>query len=438
VNLPNKVVALYRTIILAVLVALSAFVFGYFWLKAGGKIPLISHKPYTVSFSVPRVDNLVKDSDVDLAGVSVGNVRNVKPTQQGAIVTVGLTDNAPLHKGAHFAVRNKTLIAETFVDITDGRGAALQSGSMVRDSATPAVTLDDVLRSLNHGDREALASSIRSLGKGTEHSQADIASAMTGLGYVSRKGGTALSALASQKESLKQLSSNTAELLRDLDTRNGEIAELVTDTNKVTKATSGNRQQLATTMKKLPGVLYTAKKASGSLSQLSHGLQPVAANLNKAAPNLNVALKQLPQTTHDLRTLLPYLNGTLDRAPATLTRVPKPAKDLESLMPLANRALANLNPMLTYIKPYGPDVASFFTNFGQTLSSADGNGTMLRVMLVFNEQSLRNLPINTQVGFLNKNDPYPAPGVAGKGKSAEKSGRNYTPIKREPLNSNGN
>jgi phospholipid/cholesterol/gamma-HCH transport system substrate-binding protein len=438
VNLPNKVVALYRTIILAVLVALSVFVFGYFWIKAGGKIPLVSQKPYTVSFTVPKVDNLVKDSDVDLAGVSVGNVRKVKPTERGAIVTVGLRDNAPLHKGAHFTIRNKTLIAETFVDIEDGNGAPLQSGSTVRKAATPAVTLDDVLRSLNHGDREALASSIRSLGKGTQHSQADVASALTGLGYVSRKGGTALSALASQKKSLRQLSANTAELLSDLDTRNGEIAELVTDTNKVTKATSEDRKQLAATMKKLPGVLHTAKEASGSLSKLSHELQPVAANLDKAAPNLNVALKQLPQTTHDLRTLLPYLNGTLDRAPATLQRVPAPAKDLENLMPLANRALANVNPMLHYIKPYGPDVASFFTNFGQTLSAADDNGNMLRVMLVFNEQSLRNLPINTQAGFLNKNDPYPAPGVAGKGKSAQRAGRSYTPIKREPLNGNGN
>jgi phospholipid/cholesterol/gamma-HCH transport system substrate-binding protein len=438
VNLPTKVVALYRTIILGVLIALSVFVFGYFWIKAGGKIPLISHKPYTVSFTVPRVDNLVKDSDVDLAGVQVGNVEDVKSTKNGALVTVGLKQNAPLHKGAHFTVRNKTLIEETFVDIKDGNGPAVHSGSTLRKSAKPAVTLDNVLRSLDHGDREALASSIRSLGKGTKHSQPDIASAVGGLGAVSRQGGTALSALASQKKSLEQLSSNTAELLRDLDTRNGEIAELVTDTNKVTKATTQGRKELGETMQKLPGVLDTAKNASGKLSKLSAGLQPVASNLNKAAPNLNTALEQLPQSSHDLRTLLPYLNGTLDRAPATLERVPAPAKELDTLMPRANRALANVNPMLRYIKPYGPDVASFFTNFGQTLSAADGNGNMLRVMLVFNEQSLRNLPINTQAGFLDKNDPYPAPGVAGKGKSAKQAGRSYTPVKREPLSTDGN
>ncbi len=57
---------------------------------------------------------------------------------------------APLHAGSTVSVRNKTMIEETYLEITDGYGAEYDSGSRLPDAAVrPSVQLNDVLTSLD-------------------------------------------------------------------------------------------------------------------------------------------------------------------------------------------------------------------------------------------------------------------------------------------------
>jgi phospholipid/cholesterol/gamma-HCH transport system substrate-binding protein len=67
--------------------------------------------------------------------------------------------------------------------------------------------------------------------------------------------------------------------------------------------------------------------------------------------------------------------------------------------------------MLAYLEPYGPDVAAFFTNFGQALGTGDANGNYLRVFIILNEQSFKSWPLSTnQIGLLDHSNAYPEPG----------------------------
>jgi phospholipid/cholesterol/gamma-HCH transport system substrate-binding protein len=416
VKISHSALPAIRTAILVVFTAISAFVFLYFWTSVGGYVPLVTQKAYEVSFDVDRVDNLVPQSDVTLAGIRVGKVQSVDPTPDGrAKVAMSITDSSalPLHQGANGRINAKTLVEETYVSLNDGTGAPIpDGGTLANDAVAPAVTIDDVVRTLPQPDRVALQSTLQSLGAATTNSQAGVAGALQGLGDLSRGGGSALDALAAQSQSLQQLADNTTKVLAALDTRQGQIAELVGDADAVTQATAGSADDIQNIMRKLPGVLDTAQKASGDLSRLGAGLQPVAANLDRAAPSLNTALEQLPETTADLRSLLPALNKTLDEAPATLDRVPVVSDDLTQLLPDANKALAQLNPILGYMSPYGGDLYQFFTSFGWTVARGDANGSLLRVMPVFHAQSFKGNPVPLDnVPQLADNDPYPRPGV---------------------------
>lgn len=405
-----------RTTILLVFAALSAFVFLYFWTAVGGYVPLHSAEKYTTTFEVDRVNNLVPQSDVTLAGVKVGKVLSVDPTPEGrASVVLNLTDDSaiPLHQGVHGRINAKTLVEETYVSLDDGKGAELPSGSTLpSDAVTPAVLLDDVIRTLPEDRRVALASTLQSLGSATRGSQAGVAGALQGLGDLGRQGGTALSALAAQSRQLEQVSTNTAAVLAALDTRRGQIAELVGDANLLTKATSDSATDLQNTMRELPPTLAAADDASDDLSRLAGGLAPVAANLDRAAPSLNAALEELPATTADLRGLLPALDQTLDKAPPTLDRVPVLSDDLTALLPNADSALNQLNPMLEYLRPYGGDLYQFFTSFGWSVARGDANGSLLRVMPVLHAQSVKGNPVPlNDVPPLDDNNPYPRPGT---------------------------
>ncbi|KAA9165983.1 MCE family protein [Amycolatopsis acidicola] len=402
-------------VVLAFVAACVTF-FGYLWVGSGGGIPLVTGKGYRVSLDIPHVSNLVRGSDVMSAGVKIGTVADVHVDGNQASVMMQLDGGPrPLHEGAAVVVRYKTLLEETFLEVTDGTGAPIADGSRLpAGSGKPAVELNDVLNSLDQPTRDALAGSIRSLGAATADGRDSISAALSGLGDAARQGKDALGALAAQSDQLQQLTGDTASLVAALDSRQGQIAQLVTDAEQLTSVTAAGKDDLTSVMRELPGLLDKARSASTGLTQLSQSLAPVAANLKTAAPDVSAALQQLPQTAADLRRLLPSLNGVLDTASPTLARVPVVASDADALIPPADVALRDVNPMLSYLAPYGHEITGFFVNFGQSLNTQNG---VLKMTLVVNEQSASGLPLTTNPPLFDRNNPYPAAGSLNDPKS---------------------
>jgi phospholipid/cholesterol/gamma-HCH transport system substrate-binding protein len=419
-----------RLAILVVFTASCAGIFGYLWVNSGGKLPAVTEDGYQVSFDVPQVANLVTYSDVMIAGVPVGKVESVVPHEGGAKVTVKLDDGHPLHDGAKAQIRNKTLVEETFVELTDGEGADIANGAeLPPGSARPGVNLDDVLASIDGETRASLGRSLRSLGKGTQGTRQQNSDALTGLGLVGRQGADVAGALADQSKDLQELSANSAALLAALDTRRGQIAELVESANTVTEATAGSAGEIEAVVRALPPLLDTAREASGGLNKVSASLSPVAANLAESAPALSAALEELPATSADLRALLPSLDGVLTKAPATLSMVPRLADDVRAIIPGAAVALSDVNPMLAYLKPYGPEVAAYFTNWNDSLNAGDSVAKFWRVYPILNEKSLAGSPVNTnKFSPFDKFSPYPLPGSLQKPGPFE---RPYPRVQRE-------
>lgn len=412
-KIPRAALPRIRLLVLGAFTGVCVLIFGYLWVHSGGSLPVVSSTGYRISLTIPRVSNLVADSDVMIAGVPVGHVVSLTPQGGQARVTLQLDQAAPLHRGAKVKVGEKTLVNETFLQITDGHGPALANGATLPPgSGTPAVELNDILDSLTPGTRRALASLARSAGMATNGTQQSIGQALAGLGATGQQGKTALDALAAQSGDLRALTGNTATLLAALNTRQGEIAQLVTDANQLSSATAGNAAEVRAVIDRLPGVIRSASNATSSVNQLSSALQPVAVDLNAAAPPLSQALQQLPPATAQLRSLMPTLDSTLAEAPSTLTRVPATASDADQLMPSLEQDLLQVNPMLAYLQPYGEDISHLFVNWGASLATGDGNGHALRLLPVVNRQAVTGVPVNTNAGPLNERNPYPAPGTA--------------------------
>jgi phospholipid/cholesterol/gamma-HCH transport system substrate-binding protein len=322
--------------------------------------------------------------------------------------------NAPIHQGAVIQVRAKSLIEETFLEITDGTGPAIPAGgTLPAGSARSPTQVNDLLTTLDAPTRNSLGRSIRAAGLSTADSKDAISGAVEGLGALGRNGQTALDALAAQSGDLKQLTGSTAKVLAALNTQQGQIAHLVEDADTVTKATAGGADDVRSVMRALPPVLQSASIASGKLQTLSVSLAPVASNLQAAAPDLSAALTELPATAADLRATLPSLNGTLDRAPATLNRVPTLTDDVNGIIPPASGILRDVNPALTYLQPYAPDVASMFQNFMASLAGGDARGHIYKIMPLFSEQTFKGIPVNTNTLPLRaRQNPVPTPDAA--------------------------
>ncbi|GAB3141345.1 hypothetical protein GCM10027258_23800 [Amycolatopsis stemonae] len=417
-NLKSRPAVLRLSLVLAFVLACVVFL-GFLLAQSGANVPLLGKSAgYRVSVRVSDVDNLVSFSDVQLAGLNCGKVAGIEREGDKVRLDLDLDDAAaPLHQGVTVQVSEKSLAGQSYVKLVDGSGPELPGGTVLADSAAkPSVQLHDVLASLDQPTRDALGSTLRSLGQATNGSADDIGRGMTGLAKLGRDGHTALDALSAQSTDLRALMAQSTTLLNALDTGQGQIADLVTDANRLTTATAGQRQAVEAALRQLPGVVGSTQTAADKFTALSGSLAPVAADLKAAAPALNTALNQLPQSTKDLRALLPSLGTTLDRSPATLQRIPVAGQDLRALAPTLGETLRDVNPMLRYLQPFGKDITAFFAGFNSVWAyKAEDGLTVLRLAAVnITSQILKTgLPLPADVGPLIKSNPYPLPGMSG-------------------------
>jgi phospholipid/cholesterol/gamma-HCH transport system substrate-binding protein len=432
-KIPHAALPVARGLVLLVFAGLCVAALGYLWTNSGGRIPLLSDRGYRVSVALADVDNLVPESDVRQAGVKIGKVVEAQVSADRALVLLQLNPAAaPLHQGVRVGVHNKSLIEETYLDVRDGDGPALADGAVLPpDAGRSSVQFDDVLASLDAPTRERLGSLLRSSGVATAGRRDDIGRALSGLGAVGREGADGLTALAAQSDDLRHLVAGSGHLVDALDTQQGRIASLVTDSEQVFRATAGGHDDLAGIVRKLPPLLTAARNADGSLTALAGDLRPVAAELRAAAPDLSSAVRELPHTTRELRGLLPGLDDTLRQAPDTLDRVPALAEDLGEFAPALSADLRDLNPALEFLAPYRKDLAAFFTNFSASVGPDDGNDRIFRILFLFNEQTV-NSPVRSNVGPLDKRNSIPKPGTGATPNPHGDAEQPYPRVSRDP------
>ncbi len=409
-----------RLAVVVVFFMACAGIFVWFLQGTATKVPLISPQGYEATIRFKDIDNIVPASKVRIAGVPVGDVRNVKTVQGAAQVTFEIdNENAmPLHQGVIVRVGNKSLVGDSFLDIVDGKGPAIPEHSTLPDSAARTSTqIDDIIHDLDPTTRAELAGMLRSTGAATAGTQKNVGLLATGLGGLGGPGSAALDALVAQQADLRQLGRNTAVLMDALDAGQGQIASLVTNAQRVTDAVAGQRGAMESTIRMLPGVLTAAQNASGKVTELSDNLKPVAAGLRDSSGNLNGALQKLRPTTADLRGLLPALSDVQDRAPKTFDRLPALSDDVHLVAPQGTSILRDLDPALQYLAPYGGDIGAFFANFNAVFYPDEAGIFYARILAQGNEATVQS-PLKTSLGSIYYN-PLPKP----------KAGNNTGPFK---------
>ena len=122
----------------------------------GGSVPL-APEGYRFTVGFPDAGNLAVGSDVDIAGVKVGQVASVALSRRSAVATIELKRAyAPLHSGASAIIRTKTLLGETYVELAPGPQNApmLADGARLpADQVTPTVTVNDFLSTFSPRER---------------------------------------------------------------------------------------------------------------------------------------------------------------------------------------------------------------------------------------------------------------------------------------------
>ena len=381
-----------------VVFALSCFgLLLFLWLSFGGPIPL-NPKGYRVQVSFPEAPTLALEADVRVAGVSVGKVRKkeLDPKGNRTLVDIELDRRfAPLRSDARAMLRQKTLLGETYVELTPGvRGKFLpENGRLPDGQVEGSVELDEIFDALDEKTRTQFKVWQRELAKGISGHGRDFNDALGTLPGFAKDGNDLLAVLDTQQNALQRLVKNTGVVFGALTENEQQLRNLITGSSRMFRATASRNDRLAETISIFPTFLDESRLTLARLKTFSTDTRPLIRDLQPAFRDLRPAVS-------DLRGLAPYLEQVFrDLDPlitASKTGLPATRDTLNAARPLLGQLwpfLEELNPILEFLELHQYQVAEFISNGAgaisdTTASTGGGLGHYLRQLGPLGAESL--------------------------------------------------
>ena len=132
----------------------------FLWLSFGGTMPFNS-QGYRFQVAFPNAFDLADQADVRIAGVSVGKVvsKELDAKDNRTLVTVQINNQyAPIRRDSQAILREKTLLGETYVQLTPGSPHSpplADGGRLANGQVVPAVQLDEIFNTFDPTTRAA-------------------------------------------------------------------------------------------------------------------------------------------------------------------------------------------------------------------------------------------------------------------------------------------
>jgi virulence factor Mce-like protein len=403
-------------ILVMVLFALSCFgLLLFLWVAFGGSTPL---RPEGYRFVVPfkEAGQLAQEADVRISGVSVGKVKSIEadPQTGNSNAVVELEPRyAPIPRDSRVMLRQKTLLGETYVELTPGSPDAPKTpdgGALPEGDVAPTVELDEILRSFDEPTRKAFGvwqqqQAIAGAGRGR-----DINDAFAQFAPLEEQATSLLTVLNENERDLSALVSNTGEVFSALSARGNQLADLVTNSNEVFETIGARNEQLAQTFVALPAFQRESRETLDRLVTFANDTNPLVDQLKPVAQELDPTMRDLAELSPDLRNLFvnldPAISASVDGLPAVNQFLEDAAPFLGDLDP----TLAQLNPVLQYIGAFPNEITSWMANVpASTQAQADVNGRQLKYLRTTNPlspEALANYPRRVKS---NRPNPYTFP-----------------------------
>jgi phospholipid/cholesterol/gamma-HCH transport system substrate-binding protein len=396
-------------------IAIAALVVGYLLFLNGGE--------YTVTAEFENAAQLTPGSQVVVAGVPSGTVKNIALGDHGQALVTFTVDSpyAPLRRGTTATIRSYSLsgIANRQLQLDlpapSVAGPELASGSTLPLSATTSeVDLDQLFNTLN-------ARTIRNfkhLIEGFDLSYQGVArQANAGYRYLNPFLSTSrqvFGELTRDTPALQRLIVDTSHLSGALAQRSSDISLLVRNANLMMGAIASQSTALERSLVRLPGFMRQAnttfvnlRATLDDLTPLVNASKPVAERLGPFFSTFRRAAKDAVPTITDLQRTIRRPGSQNDLVELTRDAVPLARAAVGTGSPECGRdpntdyrraadhnftqgafgesvcALRNGLPSLAFFRSYTPELVSWFNDFG-TSGIADANGGIGRISTTFN------------------------------------------------------
>ena len=415
-------------ILVALGFALSCFGLALFlWIAFGGPLPL---KPEGYRFTVPFTEatQLAAESDVRISGVSVGKVKSVELSNKGdyadAVIELD-SPYAPIPDNTRAILRSKTLLGETYVELSPGSKSAPslpEGGSLPPAQVASSVQLDEVFRTFGKQTRQNFKAWMQGSAAALKGRGADFGQALAELDPFSESANRALRILDTQQHAVRGLVRSGGDVFQALSERQGQLRGLIQNSDRVFSTTAQRNQDLAAAFRILPTFQRETRLTLQRLNTFAIDADPLVQQLRPSVKQLSPTLEAAGRAAPDLQRFFQGLRGTIA---ASHKGFPALRRLLDNdLTPLLSRLggnfqghspwLAEFNPIIKVAQQYRHEITAFLgniaaaTNGFQTAPEKNFNRVkLLRTTSPLNPQSVAAFP---QRLTMERANPYFKPG----------------------------
>jgi phospholipid/cholesterol/gamma-HCH transport system substrate-binding protein len=372
--------------------------------------------PYKVKAVFDNAGQLVPGNEVRVGGKPIGTISDIElDDSANAVVTMEVGHTfAPLHEGTTATIRATSLsgITSRYISLKPGPNNAEElprGGRISADDTSAPVDLDVLFNTLDARTRGGLRNLVRGYGDWYDGRAAEAGRSTAYFAPFLGSTTRLTEALAVDQAVLERFLKDGAATVSAIAERRDDLAGLVVNTNGAMRAIADESTSLQRALELLPGTLRKANTTfvnlRGTLDDLELLVRESKPATRKLAPflrELRPLVADARPTIADLRELIRQPGANNDLIELT-ARQPRLAELTASVFPRAIRALDRAQPVVSYARLYTPDLAGWFTKFGQVAGYYDANGHYARVMPVFSparrnsDNTLEALPPNQRL-----------------------------------------
>jgi virulence factor Mce-like protein len=413
---------------IGVAVAFAFSCFGlllFLWNAFGGPVPF-APEGYRVKVPVDEGTQLAVESDVRISNVSVGRVKDIELEDEGenrdlALATIELDERyAPIPEDTRAILRQKTLLGETYVELTQGSEdvpTVPEGGQLPKAQVGESVQLDEIFRTFDERTRVAFQTWMQQGAIATAGRGDDLSAAIGNLEPFAEDANRLLRVLDTQEGAVKQFVNNTGVVFEALSERQGQLQGLIRNTAAVFSTTARRNEDLRETFIALPTFLDESKATLTRLDEFAANADPLVDQLHPAARELSEVLKVTAKVAPDFNGFFAGMRKVAKRGVKALPAVQALLDtDLPPLMDEFTRFLPEVTPIVATALRYQSEITGFLGNVTgatQATSPVPENNFnplhYLRTSALLNPESIATYQNRLTT---NRSNPYVEPGGA--------------------------
>src|SRR3954451_10114514 len=229
---------------------------------------------------------------VDIAGVSVGEIKKVELDQGRALVTMEIKRKYAhmIKRDATMLLRPKTGLKDMIVELdpgTPGTSSVPDGFTVPVANTRPDVNLDETLSSLDRDTRDYLRLLVAGGGEGLKNNGRNTAATLKRFAPLNRDLKTLNGQLSKRRLNLARLIHNLQLLVTEVGGKDKQLAELVVSQNAVFQAFANQDASLRKALQELPGTLSATNSALQKSDAVTTTLGPTLRALRPGARALD-------------------------------------------------------------------------------------------------------------------------------------------------------